>query len=103
MNRILVVNVNWLGDVVFSLPVFKALKEAYPASKISCLAPPRVKEILESSPYVDQVILYDEQGLHRNLFGKIKLIAQLRREKFEIAFLLHRSRSEEHTSELQSQ
>jgi len=91
MTRILVVNVNWLGDVVFSLPVFKALKEVYPTSKISCLAPPRVKEILESSPYVDQVILYDEQGQHRNFFGKLKLIAQLRQEKFDIAFLLHRS------------
>ncbi len=91
MNRILIVNVNWLGDVVFSLPVFKALKEAYPASKISCLAPLRVKEILESSSCIDQVIIYDEQGRHRNLFGKLKLICQLRREKFEIAFLLHRS------------
>lgn len=91
MNRILVVNVNWLGDVVFSLPVFKALKEAYPGNKVSCLAPPRVKEILESCPHVDQVIIYDEPGSHRNLFGKLKLIAQLRRERFDIAFLLHRS------------
>ncbi len=91
MNKILVVNVNWLGDVIFSLPVFKALKKAYPNAFVSCLAPPRVKEILESSPDVDQIIVYDEQGFNRGLWGKLKLIAELRREKFDIAFLLHRS------------
>jgi heptosyltransferase-2/heptosyltransferase-3 len=41
MNNILVVNVNWVGDVIFSTPVFKALREAYPQARISCLAVPR--------------------------------------------------------------
>ena len=91
MKKILVVNVNWLGDVVFSLPVFKALKETYPHSRISCLAPSRVKEILESSSYVDQIICYDERGAHRSFLKKLQLIQDLRREKFDIAFLLHRS------------
>ena len=91
MKRILVVNVNWLGDVIFSLPIFKALKQAYPGVKISCLALPRVKEILESSPWLDEVIVYDEKGVHRNPFLKLRLIGELRRKKFQIAFLLHRS------------
>ncbi len=91
MNRILVVNVNWLGDVVFSLPIFKALKTAYPNASITCLAVPRVKEVLESNPYIDHIVIYDEEGNNRSLFGKIKLIARLRCLKFDAAFLLHRS------------
>jgi len=91
MERILVVNVNWGGDVIFSSPVFKALKEKYPKAQISCLAVPRVREVLESIPFIDEIIAYDEDGRHWNPLSKLKLIFQLRRKRFNIAFLLHRS------------
>jgi len=91
MNNILVVNINWLGDAVFSTPVFKALKQAYPQANISCLCVPRVKEVLQYCPYIDKFILYDERGKHRWLWKKLKLIQYVRRQKFDAAFLLHRS------------
>ena len=61
MNNILVVNVNWLGDAVFSTPVFKALKKTYPHARIACLCAPRVKEVLEYCPYVEKIIIFDEK------------------------------------------
>jgi len=91
MNSILIVNVNWVGDVVFSSPVFKALKEKYPQAKISCMAVPRVREVLECIPCIDDIIIYDEKGKHKGIFQKIKFVLGLRRRKFDIAFLLHRS------------
>ena len=91
MNNILVVNVNWLGDAVFSIPVFKALKKTYPQARITCLCVPRVKEVLQYCPYVDKVIIYDERGKHRLPWRKWKLIRYLKKEKFDAAFLLHRS------------
>ncbi|MBN1869447.1 MAG: lipopolysaccharide heptosyltransferase II [Candidatus Omnitrophica bacterium] len=91
MKRILVVNVNWLGDVIFSSPVFKAIKEAYPQAHVSCLAVPRVKELLESMPYIDEILVYDEKGKHRSPLAKIGLIWALRLRRFDAAFLLHRS------------
>jgi len=91
MKKILVVNVNWVGDVIFSSPIFRALKENYPSARISCLAVPRVKDILESCPYLDQVIVYDEEGTDRGPLAKLRLIWRLRREKFDAVFLLHRS------------
>ena len=91
MNNILVVNVNWLGDAVFSIPVFKALKRTYPQARITCLCVPRVKQVLEFCPYVDKVIIFDEKGKHRFPWRKWKLIRYLRKEKFDAAFLLHRS------------
>lgn len=91
MKKILVVNVNWIGDVIFSSPVFKALKAAYPAAKISCLAVPRVREILECVPDVDEIIVYDEDGIHKSFWAKIKLIYALSQRHFDAAFLLHRS------------
>jgi lipopolysaccharide heptosyltransferase II len=91
MKDILVVNVNWVGDVIFSTPIFKSLKKAYPQAKIACLAPPRVKEILENIPQLDEIIIYDEDGKHKSPWGKLKLIGELRRHRFDVAFLLHRS------------
>ncbi len=91
MNRILVVNVNWLGDVIFSIPVFKALRSRYPQAKISCLAVPRVKAILESCPFLDEIITYDEKGRHFAPWGKWQIITQLRKRRFDAAFLLHGS------------
>ena len=90
-RRILVVNVNWAGDVVFSSAVFEALHEAYPQARISCLAAPRVQEVLESIPFVHEIISYEERGRHKNPWGKLKLIGGLKKKKFDAAFLLHRS------------
>lgn len=89
--RLLVVNVNWLGDVIFSSPVFHALREAYPTAHIACLAPPRVREVVENIPQIDEMIVYDEQDRHKNPLAKLRLIGDLRKRHFDAAFLLHRS------------
>lgn len=91
MKNILIVNVNWLGDIIFSTPVFKALKRQYPQAVITCLGVPRVREVLECAPGVDRVLIYDEKGRDWNPIAKLGLILKLRREKFDAAFLLHRS------------
>jgi lipopolysaccharide heptosyltransferase II len=91
MNNILVVNINWLGDAVFSIPVFKNLKKTYPQARITCLCVPRVKDVLQYCPYVDKIIIYDERGKHRFPWRKWKLIRYLKKERFDAAFLLQGS------------
>ena len=91
MNRILIVNVNWIGDTLFSTPFIRAVRDAYPDTYIACLLHPRCKEMLELNPRLNEIIIYDEEGAHRSLSGKLKLIIALRQKKFDTAFLLHRS------------
>lgn len=91
LNKILVVNVNWLGDVIFSSPVFTNLRRVYPRAKIVCMAVPRVREILECVPGIDDIIVYDEDGRHHGLFGSLAMIQHLRREKFDAVFYIHNS------------
>ncbi|MBI4309298.1 MAG: glycosyltransferase family 9 protein, partial [Candidatus Omnitrophica bacterium] len=91
MNNILVVNINWLGDAVFTTPVFKAIKKAYPQARVACLCVPRVQELLRHCPYIDDLIVYDERGKDRWPWNKMRLIARLKAYKFDAAFLLHRS------------
>lgn len=93
MKNILVVSVNWLGDVVFSAPVFHALKGRYPKARITCLAVPRVAEVLQMCPDVDDVMIYDEKGRDRPLLSKCFLISRISGKKFDAVFILRKSLS----------
>lgn len=90
-QRMLIVNVNWIGDVIFSTPFIKAVRDAYPDGYIACLLHPRCADILEGSPRIDEIIIYDEEGRHKGIIGKLMLILYLRKRSFDIAFILHRS------------
>jgi lipopolysaccharide heptosyltransferase II len=91
VNRILIVNVNWVGDVLFSTPLIKGLRKKFPKGYIACMIPPRCREALELNPHLNEIIIYDEDGLHRSPFGKLRLISALRSGRFDAAILLHRS------------
>lgn len=91
ISKILVVNVNWLGDVIFSAPVFRALKENYPQAKISCMAHPRVEAILRHIKEIDEIIVFDEDKKHRLWFKKLTFADKIRARHFDIVFLLRRS------------
>jgi lipopolysaccharide heptosyltransferase II len=91
IKRILIVNVNWVGDVLFSTPFIRAVRAANPDAHIACLLHPRCREMLEANPRLNELIIYDEEGAHRSLLGKWSLIKELRKRKFDTVFLLHRS------------
>lgn len=90
-DRILIVNVNWLGDVLFTTPFIKSVRKRFPTSYIACMVVPRCKTILDDNPNLDEIIIYDEDGRHKSLLGKLKLIRFLKKRKFDAVFILHRS------------
>jgi len=47
--------------------------------------------MLEANTRIDEIILYDEELAHKSIFGKWRLIKELKRKKFDTAYLLHRS------------
>lgn len=91
INRILVVNVNWLGDAIFSTPVFRALRRKYPHARISCLGPKRIQPVMALCDAVDDFIEFDEKSSHKSFFDKWSFVSQLKQQNFDIAFLLHQS------------
>jgi len=91
MKKILVVEVNWLGDAILTTPVFKALKEKYPCSYTGVMAVERIRGVFEGNPYIDEVIVFDEKGAQKNILEKIKFINFLRKKRFDAVFLIHRS------------
>ena len=90
-NRIVIFNVNWLGDVLFSTAVIRNIRFNYPQSHIACIVPERCLPVLEGNPYLNEIIIFDEKGPHRGFSGKLAFIRDLKARGFDSVFLLHRS------------
>lgn len=90
-HRILIVNVNWIGDVLFSTPAIRAIRKHYPHAYIACMVVPRCREVLELNPHLDELIIYDEKREYKGLKGKLRLISALKARRFDTVFLFHRS------------
>lgn len=91
--KILIVTKNWLGDVLFQLPAIQAVRNHYPKAEITCMTPERCLEVLRAHPAVDHLISFDERTTHRSPASKWRIIAALRKTKWDKAYLFHRSNS----------
>jgi len=91
VRRILVRANNWIGDVVMISPAVKALRERFTGAEIAILARPWVLDALAANPYFDRLIPYESPGRHTGLIGKIRLAAELRRQRFDMAVLFQKA------------
>lgn len=90
-KRILIFNVNWLGDVLFSTATIRNIQRNFPDSFIACIIPSRCYPVLKGNPQLNEIIIFDEKDRHRSLFAKLKFIRYLKSKRFDTVFLLHRS------------
>ena len=88
-KNILVFNLNWLGDILFSLPSLEAIKTHYPNSHLACIVPHTYRNLLENKNCIDEVIAVSD----KTLWSKYRLLRQLRQKKWDIGFLFHRSKT----------
>lgn len=89
-KRILIIQTAFLGDVILSTPLIKALRELFPDSFISFLLIPETKKVLENNPYLNEILVYDK----RNKKGPIcffRMVSRIRERKFDLAVIPHRS------------
>ena len=90
-KKILIFNVNWLGDVLFSTAAIRNIRRNYPDSFIACVIPSRCYPVLKGNPHLDEVIIFDENDRHKATLEKLKFVKYLKEKKFDAVFLLHRS------------
>ena len=88
LKKICIIHLNQIGDLFFSLPLLKALRDNYPEASIHSLVKPYLQELLVDSPYVD-VITPRKSGLK----AKLKLLKNIRKSNYDL--LISLSRSEE--------
>lgn len=62
IKTILLLRHDRVGDMVFSTPLFKALKKNFPDARLTVLASQRNYEIIENNPNVDEILIYNRIG-----------------------------------------
>ena len=89
--RIIVLHTAFLGDIILALPMVQTLKRSIPDGRISFLAVPASAAVLANHPSIDDVILYDKKGAERGIRGITKAVGRLKRDRFDVAIIPHRS------------
>ena len=64
-SRILIVNPFGIGDVLFTTPLVRAVRNAFPNSVIGYLCNRRTEPILTTNPHVNEVFVYEKDELQR--------------------------------------
>lgn len=81
MNRILVVRLGAMGDVIHALPAVATLKHSFPQSRLVWAIEPKWAPLLEGNPFVDDVLPADR----RDVWSLGGLWRRLRAERFDFA------------------
>src|SRR5579883_1162684 len=129
LSRVVIVQTAFLGDVLLTLPMLRALKKQYPVKFLAAVVTPEAAEALSAESCVDELLLYNKRNAEKKNDAFENICREIRRRDFSCSLLPHRSfrsaymayragvktrvgfhnspgawlyRSEEHTSELQS-
>lgn len=84
INTIAVFSNTAIGDTLFNTPVFRALKETFPAKKLVVILNPTNFVLFQNNPHIDDIILYD--GKWKNFF---KILKQLKDKQIDLSLILH--------------
>ncbi len=91
MEKILVIKLRAVGDVVLSTIVLENLRAAFPKSRIDFLTESANKEIVLSNPVLNQVIVLEKSRLSalpffKRLFPSLRLLRNVRNQQYDYVF-----------------
>jgi heptosyltransferase-2 len=89
LEKILIVNLAGIGDLVMSSAALRSLREQFPHAYISFLVLSENRDLLRSCPYINEVFVLSNRLNLKNTFGNISNISRLRQERFDIAINLY--------------
>ena len=88
--RILIIHTAFIGDIVLSTPLIRALKDKYSDCEITYVTTPAGASILRNNPNISEIIEYDKRGIHKGLKGIYELGKRLRYKNFNMVITPHR-------------
>ena len=82
IDRILISRMKFIGDVVLTTPVIRALREAFPSAYIAYLADKQAVSLLEGNPCLNELIPFDFS--RAGLLEQPRVIRRLRKGRFDV-------------------
>lgn len=88
INRILIVKLQHLGDVLLTTPLFSVLKQQYPQLNIDILVYQETVPVIESNPYLRHVYAVDRNWKNKGILFQIEreygLLRDLQRNQYDL-------------------
>jgi heptosyltransferase III len=92
VERILVVKLRHLGDVLLTTPVFGALKKALPHARIDAYIYQEAFPMLEGHPALSEIIGYDRNWKKLGWLGRLRkeaeMLQRIRRKRYDLVINL---------------
>lgn len=76
---------NQFGDMLASVPLFRAIKEKYPNSKITLIASPENYYAITKNKYIDELFIFKKKKFFN--FVYLKKLKQVLRKKYDVAIV----------------
>src|SRR5690242_11936111 len=89
--RVLVKEVNWLGDLAMSLPALKAVRRRFPDSHLAVLIRTELAGFFDGCDWIDEVIGYRRGRGLRSIASLGRVVGELRARCFDLAILFPNS------------
>jgi heptosyltransferase I len=85
VQRILIVRLGALGDIVHAIPVAAALRRAHPSARIDWLVSAKHRDILDLVPVIDRRLVINDRGSATGGASLWTTIGELRRQRYDVA------------------
>jgi heptosyltransferase-2 len=82
-NKILIIRLSSIGDIILTTPVVRSLKKGLPDSEIHFLVKEEYKDLLIDNPWIDKIHTWNNQPS--------KTISELKKEHFDLVIDLHKN------------
>jgi ADP-heptose:LPS heptosyltransferase len=91
-RRLMLLRTHAIGDVLLTTPVIRALKTAWPQTRLTMVVGEKSRPVLEGNPYLDDILSFPEAWWFQRRLGKIlALTVKLRRYPKDGLILFHAS------------
>ena len=78
--KLLLIQLQRIGDVMMTTPSIRSIKENYPDSKIFFITTKPSNQILQNNKHIDEILIYPKKI---NFLNFLKLINYIRLQKFD--------------------
>ena len=87
--RILLVRLRQIGDVVFTTPAVRGLRERFPDAHLAYLVEPAAAPVVANSPLLNDVIVAPRRRGLAGLVDELALLRRLRAARYDMAIDFH--------------
>jgi len=89
IEKILVIKLRHIGDVLLTVPVYRALRENFPNAHISALVNSGTEEVLSGNSLINEIIIFDRNIKRLNVIQKyikeLSFLKNIRKKSFDLA------------------